>query len=58
MEEGAQLGKGLVIANLISLAILIIFSLFSNLITGLLMFAVSLPVSAYISSKTVKKIED
>ncbi len=58
MEERAQLGKGLVVTNLISLTILLISTFLSNLVAGLVLFAVSLPVSAFFSSKLIKKVED
>ncbi len=56
MEERAQLGKGLLVTNLISLVLLIVSSTLINLLTGLILFALSLPVSAYISPKVLEKI--
>lgn len=56
MEERRKLAKGLVSAHIISFIFAAFASLLSNLVTGLIVFALMLPISAYISPKLMEKV--
>jgi len=55
MEEKQKMGKGLAATNLTSLILSLGTFLLSDLLIALIVFGLSLPVSAYITSKILEK---
>jgi len=55
MEEKQKMGKGLAATNLTSLILSLGTFLLSDLLIALIVFVLSLPVSAYITSKILEK---
>lgn len=56
MEERRQIVRGLIAAHLLAFLVSAVIGYTTNLVTGIIFFAVTLPPAAYLSPKILEKL--